>query len=170
MARLHDSAMGLLPNITVTGTVQDEAGDPLIGATVQQKGSGNGIATDVDGHFKLSLPKNATLVVSYVGYTTRTVAVDGRTNLTIVLKEDSEVLDEVVVVGYGQMKRSDLTGSVTSVGEDAVKKSIATSVDQCSGAVRPVCRSRPTPEHPAPRPQSASAVSTRSTPPTSRSS
>ena len=117
-------------NITVTGTVQDEAGDPLIGATVQQKGSGNGIATDVDGHFKLSLPKNATLVVSYVGYTTQTVAVDGRTNLTIVLKEDSEVLDEVVVVGYGQMKRSDLTGSVTSVGEDAVKKSIATSVDQ----------------------------------------
>ncbi len=65
-----------------------------------------------------------------MGYTTRTVAVDGRTNLTIVLKEDSEVLDEVVVVGYGQMKRSDLTGSVTSVGEDAVKKSIATSVDQ----------------------------------------
>lgn len=117
-------------NITVTGTVQDEAGDPLIGATVQQKGSGNGIATDVDGHFKLSLPKNATLVVSYVGYTTQTVAVDGRTNLTIVLKEDSEVLDEVVVVGYGQMKRSDLTGSVTSVGEDAVKKSIATSIDQ----------------------------------------
>ena len=117
-------------NITVTGTVQDEAGDPLIGATVQQKGSGNGIATDVDGRFSLNLPKNATLVVSYVGYTTQTVAVDGRTNLTIVLKEDSEVLDEVVVVGYGQMKRSDLTGSVTSVGEDAVKKSIATSIDQ----------------------------------------
>ena len=117
-------------NITVTGTVQDEAGDPLIGATVQQKGSGNGIATDVDGRFKLNLPKNATLVVSYVGYTTQTVPVNGRTELTVVLKEDSEVLDEVVVVGYGQMKRSDLTGSVTSVGEDAVKKSIATSIDQ----------------------------------------
>ena len=99
-------------NITVTGTVQDEAGDPLIGATVQQKGSSNGIATDIDGQFKLSVPKNATLVVSYVGYTTQSVAVEGRTSLTITLKENSEVLDEVVVVGYGQMKRSDMTGSV----------------------------------------------------------
>lgn len=117
-------------NITVTGTVVDEAGDPLIGATVQQKGTGNGIATDMDGVFKLNVPKNATLVVSYVGYTTQTVAVDGRTSITITLKENSEVLDEVVVVGYGQMKRSDMTGSVVSVGDAAIKKSIPTSIDQ----------------------------------------
>ncbi|WP_304968677.1 TonB-dependent receptor [uncultured Duncaniella sp.] len=117
-------------NITVTGTVQDEAGDPLIGATVQQKGSSNGIATDIDGQFKLSVPKNATLVVSYVGYTTQSVAVEGRTSLTITLKENSEVLDEVVVVGYGQMKRSDMTGSVVSVGDAAIKKSVPTSIDQ----------------------------------------
>ena len=117
-------------NITVTGTVQDEAGDPLIGATVQQKGSSNGIATDIDGQFKLSVPKNATLVVSYVGYTTQSVAVEGRTSITITLKENSEVLDEVVVVGYGQMKRSDMTGSVVSVGDAAIKKSVPTSIDQ----------------------------------------
>ncbi len=117
-------------NITVTGTVLDEAGDPLIGATVQQKGSGNGIATDIDGNFKLNVPKNATLVVSYVGYTTQAVAVDGRTNITITMKENSEVLDEVVVVGYGQMKRSDMTGSVASVSDAAIKKSVPTSIDQ----------------------------------------
>ncbi|MCM1255911.1 MAG: TonB-dependent receptor [Duncaniella sp.] len=117
-------------NITVTGTVLDEAGDPLIGATVQQKGAANGIATDVDGNFKLSVPKNATLVVSYVGYNTQTVAVEGRTHITITLKENSELLDEVVVVGYGQMKRSDMTGSVVSVNDAAIKKSIPTSIDQ----------------------------------------
>jgi TonB-linked SusC/RagA family outer membrane protein len=117
-------------NIIVTGTVLDEAGDPLIGATVQQKGAANGIATDIDGNFKLSVPKNATLVVSYVGYNTQNVAVEGRTNITITLKENAEMLDEVVVVGYGQMKRSDMTGSVVSVNDAAIKKSIPTSIDQ----------------------------------------
>lgn len=117
-------------NITVTGTVLDEAGDPLIGATVQQKGAANGIATDIDGNFKLNVPKNATLVVSYVGYNTQSVAVDGRTNIIITLKENAEMLDEVVVVGYGQMKRSDMTGSVVSVNDAAIKKSIPTSIDQ----------------------------------------
>ncbi len=117
-------------NITVTGTVLDEAGDPLIGATVQQKGAANGIATDIDGNFKLNVPKNATLVVSYVGYNTQSVAVDGRINITITLKENAEMLDEVVVVGYGQMKRSDMTGSVVSVNDAAIKKSIPTSIDQ----------------------------------------
>ncbi len=117
-------------NITVTGTVLDEAGDPLIGATVQQKGSQNGIATDIDGNFKLNVPKTASLIVSYVGYTTQTVAVEGRTTINITLKENAEVLDEVVVVGYGQMKRSDMTGSVASVGDAAIKKSVPTSIDQ----------------------------------------
>lgn len=117
-------------NITVTGTVQDEAGDPLIGATVQQKGGSNGAATDFDGHFTLKVPSNATLTVSYVGYTTQSVAVNGQKNLTITLKENSEVLDEVVVVGYGQMKRSDMTGSVASVSDAAIKKSVPTSIDQ----------------------------------------
>ena len=72
-------------NITVTGTVLDEAGDPLIGATVQQKGSSNGIATDIDGKFKLIVPKNSTLLVSYVGYTPQSVAVEGRTDITLAL-------------------------------------------------------------------------------------
>lgn len=117
-------------NITVTGNVLDEAGDPLIGATVQQKGTQNGIATDIDGNFRLNVPKTASLVVSYVGYTTQTIDIQGRTNITVTLKENAEVLDEVVVVGYGQMKRSDMTGSVASVGDAAIKKSVPTSIDQ----------------------------------------
>lgn len=76
----------LSQNITVTGTVQDEAGDPLIGATVQQKGTNVGTATDIDGNFSLNVSKNATLVVSYVGYTTQSVSVDGRTSITVTLK------------------------------------------------------------------------------------
>lgn len=120
----------LSQNITVTGTVQDEAGDPLIGATVQQKGTNVGTATDIDGNFSLNVSKNATLVVSYVGYTTQSVSVDGRTSITVTLKENAEVLDEVVVVGYGQMKRSDMTGSVVSVSDAAIKKSVPTSIDQ----------------------------------------
>ncbi|MDE6190688.1 MAG: TonB-dependent receptor [Muribaculum sp.] len=116
--------------ITVSGTVVDELGEPLIGATVQQKGTSHGTSTDVDGNYSLSISPKGTITVSYVGYNTQTIDVNGRSVINVTLQENSAVLDEVVVVGYGQMKRSDLTGSVVSVGEDAVKKSISTSIDQ----------------------------------------
>ncbi len=116
--------------ITVSGTVVDELGEPLIGATVQQKGTSNGTSTDIDGKYTLTIAPKGTITVSYVGYNTQDIAVDGRTVINVTMKENAAVLDEVVVVGYGQMKRSDLTGSVVSVGEDAVKKSISTSIDQ----------------------------------------
>lgn len=116
--------------ITVSGTVVDELGEPLIGATVQQKGTSNGTSTDIDGKYSLSISPKGTITVSYVGYNTQTIDVNGRNVINVTLEENSAVLDEVVVVGYGQMKRSDLTGSVVSVGEDAVKKSISTSIDQ----------------------------------------
>lgn len=116
--------------ITVSGTVVDELGEPLIGATVQQKGTSNGTSTDIDGNYSLSISPKGSITVSYVGYNTQTIDVNGRTVINVTMQENSAVLDEVVVVGYGQMKRSDLTGSVVSVGEDAVKKSISTSIDQ----------------------------------------
>lgn len=116
--------------ITVSGTVVDELGEPLIGATVQQKGTSNGTSTDIDGNYTLSVSPKATITVSYVGYNTQNIEVKGRNVINVTMQENSAVLDEVVVVGYGQMKRSDLTGSVVSVGEDAVKKSISTSIDQ----------------------------------------
>lgn len=127
---LMTSLWALSQTITVTGTVIDEAGDPLIGATVLQKGTTNGVATDLDGNFTLKVPTTAHLTVSSVGFTTQNVAVNGQTTLTITMKENSEVLDEVVVVGYGQMKRSDMTGSVVSVNDAAIKKSVPTSIDQ----------------------------------------
>ena len=115
--------------ITVKGIVNDTYG-PIVGASVVQKGTSNGIVTDLDGAFTLSVPKNATIVVSFIGYKTQEVAANGKQPLHILLKEDTEMLEEVVVVGYGQMKRSDLTGSVVSVNDAAIKKSIPTSIDQ----------------------------------------
>ncbi|MDO4336143.1 MAG: TonB-dependent receptor [Bacteroidales bacterium] len=98
----------------VRGTVTDEAGEPLIGATVLVAGSSSGAATDVDGNFQIDVPKGKTLRVSYVGYVTQDVKPTSD-NIKIVMKEDNALLEEVVVVGYGTMKRKDLTGSITTV-------------------------------------------------------
>ena len=117
---------------SVKGIVQDKTGEPLIGATVQEKGNtANGIATGLDGDFVLKVKSpNATLLVSYVGMKPQEVALNGRTDITVTLEEDSEVLDEVVVVGYGTMKKSDLAGASSSLGEDAMKGSVITNLDQ----------------------------------------
>ena len=101
--------------VTVKGTILDENKEPLIGATVQVKGETTGAAADLDGNFTLKAKKNATLVISYIGYLTQEVRLQGKTQVTIQLTPDSKTLDEVVVVGYGTMKKSDLTGSVASV-------------------------------------------------------
>ena len=106
--------------LTVTGTVTDEQGESVIGATVKVKDeAGMGCITDLDGHYTLTVsnPK-ATLVFSFVGMRTEEVAIKGRKQIDVTLYEDSKVLDEVVVVGYGTVKRKDLTGSVVSVKGD----------------------------------------------------
>ena len=107
--------------VTVKGTVLDENQEPLIGATVQVKGETTGAAADLDGNFALKAKKNATLVVSYIGYLTQEVRLQGKTQITIQLVPDSKTLDEVVVVGYGTMKKSDLTGSVASVASKDIE-------------------------------------------------
>jgi len=114
--------------ITVKGQVNTDDG-PAIGATVKEKGATGGSITDLDGNFTLKTKQGATLTISYVGYKTMTVKVTGKP-INVTLAPDAEVLSEVVVVGYGQMKRSDLTGSVVSVGEKAIEKSVPTSIDQ----------------------------------------
>lgn len=98
----------------ITGTVTDTQGEPLTGASVLIKGTQQGVSTDIDGNFALKVAQGKTLVVSYIGYITQEVPVKG-TNLNIVLKEDQQILDEVVVVGYGTMQRKDLTGSISTV-------------------------------------------------------
>ena len=116
-------------NVTVKGVVTDTTGEPVIGASVVQKGTSNGIITDIDGNFTLNVPSNSTIVISFVVYKTQEIPVSGKTQINVTMKEDTEMLDEVVVVGYGQMKRSDLTGSVVSVNDAAIKKSVPTSIE-----------------------------------------
>lgn len=101
--------------IKVTGIVKDANGEPIIGANVIVKGQSTGTITDIDGRFVLDTPKDAILQITYIGYVSQEVKVSGKKELNIILKEDTETLDEVVVVGYGTMKKRDITGSVSSV-------------------------------------------------------
>ncbi len=112
------------------GVVQDEAGEPLIGATVMVKGTTQGVATDIDGNFAVNVKKGQTIDVSYVGYDAQSIKVNGQNNITVVMKENSSTLDDLVVVGYGVQKKSDVTGSVTSVGKDRLSKLPVTNVLQ----------------------------------------
>ena len=116
---------------TVSGIVKSESGgEPLVGATVKVKETNTGGITDIDGRYTIQANLGQTLIVSYIGYRTKEVKVERTTRIDILLQEDNEMLDEVVVVGYGTMKRSDLTGSVVSVTGDELKKSVVTSLDQ----------------------------------------
>lgn len=115
-------------NITVKGVVKDNFGESIIGANVTEKGTTNGMITDLDGNFSLTVQKNATLVISYIGYVTQEIAVKGNTQFNIILKEDSKALEEVVVIGYGTARKSDVTGSIASVGGDKLREMPATNI------------------------------------------
>ncbi len=109
-------------NITVSGKVFDaSSNEPLIGVTVVQTGTQNGTITDIEGNYSISCPGDASLTFSYIGFVTQTVYVNGKSNLPVYLNTDDKTLDEIVVVGYGTQRKSDLTGSVASVGEDDMK-------------------------------------------------
>ncbi|MBE6250857.1 MAG: TonB-dependent receptor [Bacteroidales bacterium] len=107
--------------ITVKGTVLDETGTPLIGAGVTEKGTSNGVVTDLDGMYEIKVAKDAELTFSYISYADQDVKVEGKTSIDVSLQPDKNVLDEVVVIGYGTMKKSDLTGSVGSVNSKTLE-------------------------------------------------
>ncbi|WP_410553247.1 SusC/RagA family TonB-linked outer membrane protein [Bacteroides sp. ET71] len=114
---------------TVTGTVVDDLGQPLIGVSILEKGTTNGVITDMDGNFSLKLTsENPTLVFSYIGYKTQEVSVGGKTTLNVTMSEDAEQLDEVVVVGYGVQKKSSMTASVSSVSSKEIVKTMSSNV------------------------------------------
>lgn len=122
--------------VTVSGVVTDETDQPMIGAGVMQKGTGNGTVTDIDGKFTLVVPSDAVLVFNYISYKTVEVNVAGQTILNVQLLPDNTVLDEVVVIGYGTMKRSDLTGSVSSVSAKSIENfKTASVVDALGGQI-----------------------------------
>ena len=116
---------------TVTGTVKDAAGEPLIGVSVMIKGTSTGAMTDIDGNFSLpSVPSSSKLTFSYVGYKTKTVDVGSSSQFSVVLEEDNTTLEDVVVIGYGTMKRKDLTGAVASVSGDKLAANPVSNVMQ----------------------------------------
>lgn len=115
---------------TITGKVVDEYGDPIIGANVIIKGTTNGSITDLDGAFSIQASPSSKIEVTYIGYISREITVGNSTTLSIQLKEDLQKLSEVVVVGYGVQRKSDLTGSVANVKSDVLMERPATNVEQ----------------------------------------
>ncbi|MDR3262068.1 MAG: carboxypeptidase-like regulatory domain-containing protein, partial [Tannerella sp.] len=118
---------------TITGIVSDDTGEPVIGANVVEKGVTNGTVTDADGKFSLTISENATLQVSFIGYITQEISVlAGGWGKPLVIKliEDSQALEEVVVIGYGSIKKSDLTGSISTLKSDAISLGSSNSPDQ----------------------------------------
>ena len=122
--------MGALAQNVVKGTVNDEAGEPIIGATVKVSGSNAGSITDFDGKFSVQAASNATLEISYVGYVPQKVKVAGQSDITVVLKEDAQMLNDVVVIGYGTMKKSDISGSVATINKEQMERKVPVNVAQ----------------------------------------
>ena len=120
--------------ISVKGVVKDaKSGETIVGANVIIKGTQTGTVTDVDGNFSLSAPSNATLIVKYVGYQDAEIPVAGKSKLIVTLKESTIALSEVVAIGYGQVKKNDLTGSVVAVSADKLPKGLTTSMTDMLG-------------------------------------
>lgn len=120
----------------ISGVVKDATGEPVIGASVVEKGTTNGVITDMDGHFTLQITKGATLTVSYIGYADQNVVITHQTSLNIVLKEDVELLDEVVVVGFGSQKKANLTGAVSTVDAKTFQeRPVQNAIQALQGAI-----------------------------------
>lgn len=113
---------------TITGNVKDSSGEPILGATIMETGTKNGTVTDIDGNFTIKLQSAGNLNVSYIGMKSQVVKTAGKTTINVTLQDDNTTLNEIVVVGYGTMKKSDLTGSVSSVGTDDLVAKGAPSV------------------------------------------
>lgn len=112
----------------ITGVIKDNHGEPIIGCNIMEKGTSNGTITSVDGDFSLNVAEKAVLQVSYIGYLTQEIPVQDKQNITVILQEDAQILDEVVVVGYGLAKKSDLTGSISQVKAESMQNYTPSSV------------------------------------------
>lgn len=113
--------------VSLRGNVTDSSGEPIIGVSVLEKGTTNGVITDLDGNFELNVSGDLPLVISYVGMKTQEITVKGKTSIQVILEDDAQALDEVVVVGYGVSRKKDLTGSVSTVGGNELAKIPVTS-------------------------------------------
>ncbi len=130
------SAAAMAQSVSVKGVVRDQTGEPAIGATIQVKGTTHGTITDYDGNFAIDVPADAVLVVSYMGFKTQEITVGGQRSFNITLVEDSELLEDVVVIGYGVVKKDDATGSVTAIEPDMMNKGLTTNAqDMMQGKI-----------------------------------
>ena len=126
----HPNALFQSSPRKITGQVKDALGEPIIGANVVVKGTTNGTITDIDGNFSLEVPENAILVVSFIGYTDGTVEVGNSSKVMVSLSEDTQKLDEVVVVGYGTQKKVNLTGAISSLDAETLENRPITNSTQ----------------------------------------
>ena len=124
-------------NISVTGTVMDSSGEPLAGANVMVKDNNNlhGVSTDIDGRFELEVPENSFLEISFIGFITQTVKVTGRQDLRIVLAEDANLMDEVVVVGFGTQKKESVVGAITAIKSEELQVPVRSLSNSLGGRV-----------------------------------
>ncbi|WP_286833464.1 MULTISPECIES: SusC/RagA family TonB-linked outer membrane protein [unclassified Proteiniphilum] len=112
--------------INVRGTIKDVTGEPIVGASILLQGTTSGVVTDYNGNFSIQAPGNGTLVISYVGYLTQTISINNRNIISIIMQEDTELLEEVVVIGYGTARKTDLTGSIATIAEKDFQKGMIT--------------------------------------------
>ncbi|NDV69697.1 TonB-dependent receptor [Dysgonomonas sp. 25] len=128
--------------LNVKGKIVDGDNEPLIGASVSEKGTSNAVMTDIDGNYQISATNNATLVFSYVGYTTKEVAVNGRTTINMTLSAKEDILDEVIVVGYGTQKKTSLTAAVSQIDGKDILTTPSTNISSVLGGRLPGVSSR----------------------------
>lgn len=122
--------LAMSQTITIKGVIKDVSGEPVVGASITETGTSNGIIADLDGNFTLKVSPKATLTISFMGYRTQTVSVAGKTSLSIILEEDTQLLGEVVVVGYGVQRKEAVTGSVASIKNEAIREVPASDITQ----------------------------------------
>ena len=126
-----NSSVAPIKKEKITGRVLDAAGEPIIGASILVKGTTTGAVTDLDGNFVImDAPQKSQLVVSYIGYESQTIALNGKSNIQVTLKEDNQALEDVVVIGYGSMKKSDLTSSISTVNSKVISQASSTSITE----------------------------------------
>lgn len=122
--------LAMSQTVTIKGVIKDVSGEPIVGASITETGTSNGIIADLDGNFTLKVSPKATLTVSFMGYRTQTISVAGKTSLSIILEEDTQLLGEVVVVGYGVQRKEAVTGSVASIKNEAIREVPASDITQ----------------------------------------
>ena len=129
-------AYGFAQNRQVTGKVADAQGKPVAGATIMIDGTSTGTTTAADGRFSISAPANGTLIISFIGYQSQSVAISGRTTVNVTLVEDTHAIDDVVVTGYGVQRKASFTGAASIVGDDVLaKRTDANFVKSLEGSV-----------------------------------